>query len=101
MNLFAELKRRKVFKIGATYVLVAWLVVQVASIACARRASRRCGTSTVRRTCAARPSMASTPATERRLRVRRSAGASTVAPYLLMMMGSRITPFVDVVSSDV
>jgi len=33
MNLIAELKRRKVFKIGAAYVVVAWLVVQVASIA--------------------------------------------------------------------
>lgn len=33
MNLLAELKRRKVFKIGAAYVVVAWLVVQVASIA--------------------------------------------------------------------
>ncbi len=33
MNLITELKRRKVFKIGAAYVLVAWLVVQVASIA--------------------------------------------------------------------
>ncbi len=33
MNLIAELKRRKVFKIGVAYVLVAWLVVQAASIA--------------------------------------------------------------------
>ncbi len=33
MNLIAELRRRKVFKIGAAYVVVAWLVVQVASIA--------------------------------------------------------------------
>ena len=33
MNLFTELKRRKVFKIGAAYVVVAWLVVQAASIA--------------------------------------------------------------------
>ena len=33
MDLIAELKRRKVFKVGAAYVVVAWLVVQVASIA--------------------------------------------------------------------
>ncbi len=32
MSLINELKRRKVFKIGAAYVVVAWLVVQVASI---------------------------------------------------------------------
>ncbi len=33
MNLFAELKRRKVFKVGGAYLVVAWLAVQVASIA--------------------------------------------------------------------
>ena len=33
MSLFAELKRRKVFKVGATYLVVAWLAVQVVSIA--------------------------------------------------------------------
>jgi TolB-like protein/Tfp pilus assembly protein PilF len=32
-NLFDELKRRKVFKVGAAYLVVAWLAVQVASIA--------------------------------------------------------------------
>jgi adenylate cyclase len=31
-NFFAELKRRKVFKIGAAYLIVAWLAVQAASI---------------------------------------------------------------------
>src|SRR5258708_11408344 len=31
-NFFAELKRRKVFKVGAAYLIVAWLVVQAASI---------------------------------------------------------------------
>ena len=31
-NFFAELKRRKVFKVGAAYLVVAWLVVQAASI---------------------------------------------------------------------
>ena len=31
-NFFAELKRRKVFKVGAAYLVVAWLVVQGASI---------------------------------------------------------------------
>src|SRR5215217_3006039 len=29
---FAEMKRRKVFKVGAAYLVVAWLVVQAASI---------------------------------------------------------------------
>ena len=33
MSLFEELKRRKVFKAGAAYLVVAWLLVQVASIA--------------------------------------------------------------------
>ncbi len=32
MNFFEELKRRKVFKVGAAYLVVAWLVVQAASI---------------------------------------------------------------------
>jgi len=32
MSLFAELKRRSVFKVGAVYVVVAWLVIQAASI---------------------------------------------------------------------
>ena len=31
-NFFAELTRRKVFKVGAAYLVVAWLVVQAASI---------------------------------------------------------------------
>ena len=29
-NFFAELKRRKVFKVGAAYLIVAWLAVQAA-----------------------------------------------------------------------
>ena len=33
MSLIAELQRRKVFKIGAAYLVVAWLAVQAASIA--------------------------------------------------------------------
>ena len=32
MSLIAELKRRKVFKIGGAYLVVAWLAVQAASI---------------------------------------------------------------------
>lgn len=32
MSLFEELKRRKVFKVGAAYLIVAWLSVQAASI---------------------------------------------------------------------
>ena len=32
MSLFDELRRRKVFKVGATYLVVAWLAVQAASI---------------------------------------------------------------------
>src|SRR5689334_24062576 len=32
MPLFNELKRRKVFKVGAAYLIVAWLAVQAASI---------------------------------------------------------------------
>jgi hypothetical protein len=31
-HLFEELKRRKVFKVGAAYLVVAWLAVQAASI---------------------------------------------------------------------
>ena len=33
MSLIAELKRRNVFKVGAAYLVVAWLAVQVVSIA--------------------------------------------------------------------
>jgi serine/threonine-protein kinase len=33
MSLIAELKRRKVFKVGAAYLVIAWLAVQAASIA--------------------------------------------------------------------
>ena len=33
MNFIAELQRRKVFKVGAAYLVVAWLAVQAASIA--------------------------------------------------------------------
>ena len=33
MSLIAELQRRKVFKVGATYLVVAWLAVQAVSIA--------------------------------------------------------------------
>ena len=33
MSFFDELKRRKVFKVGAAYLVVAWLAVQAASIA--------------------------------------------------------------------
>ena len=32
MSLFAQLARRKVFKVGAAYLVVAWLAVQAASI---------------------------------------------------------------------
>ena len=32
MSLFDELKRRRVFKVAAAYVVVAWLAVQAASI---------------------------------------------------------------------
>src|SRR5260221_14059460 len=31
-NFFAELKRRKVFKVGAAYLVVAWLAVQAAAL---------------------------------------------------------------------
>ena len=33
MSFFAELKQRKVFRVGAAYLVMAWLAVQVASIA--------------------------------------------------------------------
>ena len=32
MNFFAELKRRNVFRVGITYLIVAWLVMQVADV---------------------------------------------------------------------
>lgn len=32
MSLFAELKRRNIFRVGVAYVIVAWLLIQVASI---------------------------------------------------------------------
>ena len=32
MSFFAELRRRNVFKVGAAYVVVAWLLIQVADI---------------------------------------------------------------------
>ena len=32
MSLIAELKRRNVFRVGAAYAIVAWLVVEVASV---------------------------------------------------------------------
>ena len=32
MNLFAELQRRNVVKVGAAYLVVAWLAVHAASI---------------------------------------------------------------------
>src|SRR5262252_7338830 len=31
MSLFDELKRRKVFRIGVTYLVVGWLLIQIAS----------------------------------------------------------------------
>ena len=37
-NFFTELKRRKVFKVGAAYLVVAWLAVQAASIGFPARA---------------------------------------------------------------
>ena len=33
MSLVAELQRRSVFKVGAAYLVVGWLVIQAASIA--------------------------------------------------------------------
>ncbi|MFT5769655.1 MAG: hypothetical protein ACI9H8_001635 [Lysobacterales bacterium] len=33
MSLFNELKRRNVFRIGAAYIVVAWLVIQVGDVA--------------------------------------------------------------------
>ena len=35
-NFFAELKRRNVYKVAATYTVVAWLLIQGASIFCRR-----------------------------------------------------------------
>jgi adenylate cyclase len=32
MSLIAELKRRNVFRVGAAYVIVAWLLIEVASV---------------------------------------------------------------------
>ena len=32
MSFFAELRRRNVFKVGAAYVVVAWLLIQLADI---------------------------------------------------------------------
>lgn len=32
MDFFRELKRRNVYKVGAAYAVVAWLLIQVASI---------------------------------------------------------------------
>ncbi len=32
MSLIAELKRRNVFRVGVAYVIVAWLLVEVASV---------------------------------------------------------------------
>ena len=32
MSLIAELKRRKVFRVGVAYAIVAWLLVEVASV---------------------------------------------------------------------
>lgn len=32
MSLWSELKRRNVYRVGAAYALVAWVVVQVASV---------------------------------------------------------------------
>ena len=32
MTLFSELKRRNVFRVGIAYVVVAWLVMQVADV---------------------------------------------------------------------
>ena len=31
MNLIAELKRRKVFRVGAAYLVVGWVLIQVAA----------------------------------------------------------------------
>ena len=33
MSLIAELKRRNVFRVGVAYAIVAWLLVEVASVA--------------------------------------------------------------------
>ena len=32
MTLFAELKRRNVFRVGAAYVVVSWLILQVVDV---------------------------------------------------------------------
>jgi hypothetical protein len=32
MSLFEELKRRNVFRVGAAYVVIAWLLLQVAEL---------------------------------------------------------------------
>ncbi len=32
MSLIAELKRRNVFRVGAAYVIVAWILIEVASV---------------------------------------------------------------------
>ena len=32
MSLIAELKRRNVFRVGVAYAIVAWLLVEVASV---------------------------------------------------------------------
>jgi hypothetical protein len=32
MSVFAELKRRNVFKVGAAYVVLAWLVAQITDV---------------------------------------------------------------------
>jgi hypothetical protein len=32
MSFFAELKRRNVFRVGIAYVIVAWLIIQVADV---------------------------------------------------------------------
>ncbi len=41
-NFFAELKRRNVYKVAVAYAVVAWLVIQAASILL-RRSTRRLG----------------------------------------------------------
>ncbi len=34
LNFLAELKRRNVYKVAVAYVVVAWLLIQAASISC-------------------------------------------------------------------
>jgi len=41
MSLFEELKRRNVFRVGAAYVVIAWLLLQVAVSAISRHADFR------------------------------------------------------------